>query len=140
MKKALSLFFVLSGFICSAQKDYQLVAGFKYLEAVKGNAQPDDNLPIIIGFHFSSSNSQETAADYDSIKIPVRLILPQGNFRKREGYTYFPPDYYSKDSLTQMIIAKQTLDSIASFVKAIREKYKTKPIVAGFSQGGDLSF
>jgi phospholipase/carboxylesterase len=119
---------------------YQSINGFKYLEAVKNTSGIEADLPVIIAFHYSSSTPQETVNEYDQITAPVRIILPQGNFRKRAGFTYFPADYYSKDSLTQISISRITVDSIASFVRAIGKKYNRKPIVAGFSQGGDISF
>jgi phospholipase/carboxylesterase len=123
-----------------AQSDYQIAEGFKYVEIVRNTENVRVDLPVIIGFHYSSSTPQEAANDYDQITIPVRIILPQGNFRKRAGYTYFPVDYYSKDTLSQISISKQIVDSIAVFVNTIGDKYNRKPIVSGFSQGGDLSF
>ena len=124
---------------CYAQQAKQ-AAGFQYIEVVINTDESADDLPLIIGFHYSSSTPQEAVYDYDEITIPVRIILPQGNFKKRKGYTYFPADYYTKDSLTQMAIAKQTVDSIALFVEAVTKKYNRKAVVAGFSQGGDISF
>jgi len=133
----LILTILVGGFCPGYSQSYQQVAGFSYVEKVTGSSA---ELPVIIAFHFSSSKPIDAIAEYDSLKVPVRIIAPRGNFRKRDGYSYFPADYYTKDSLTQMTLSRQTLDSIAVFVKAIGEKYKTKPIVAGFSQGGDLSF
>lgn len=123
-----------------AQGIYQRTNGYKYLDTIANTTNQSADLPVIIGFHYSSSTPHKTGMEYDQIKHPVRLILPQGNFRKRDGFSYFPPDYYSKDSLTQMRISKITVDSMANFVRAIGKKYKRKPIVAGFSQGGDISF
>lgn len=140
MRSVLLLILFIVSFIASAQLKYQKIAGFEYAESIKGNANASNQLPVLIAFHFSSSRPSEAIEEYDSLKFPVRIIAPKGNFRKEGGYSYFPSEYYSKDSLTQMALSKQTLDSVAAFVKAIGQKYKTKPIVAGFSQGGDLSF
>lgn len=140
MKYSIGLLFLVASLTCFAQKDYHQAAGFKYLEIVKNTDDVKVDLPIIIGFHYSSSTPQEAFYDYDEITVPVRIILPQGNFKKRKGYTYFPADYYTKDSLAQMAIAKQIVDSIALFVEAVTKKYNRKPVVAGFSQGGDISF
>jgi pimeloyl-ACP methyl ester carboxylesterase len=138
---ALLLFSILMSSEAQKPSEYQIVNGFRYLETVlNASNSTEADLPVIIGFHYSSSTPQEAVGDYDQIKQPVRLILPQGNFRKRSGFSYFPPDYYIKDSLTQIGISKMTVDSIALFVKAIGDKFNRKPIVAGFSQGGDLSF
>lgn len=139
MKSIFCVLLFLVSLCCQAQ-DYQLAAGFKYIEVVRNTDQVNADLPVIIWFHYSSSTPQESADQYDQLSIPVRIILPQGNFRKREGFTYFPADYYTKDSLTQMAIAKQTVDSIAVFTEAMVKKYNRKAVVAGFSQGGDISF
>lgn len=139
MKNVACLLILFASVNCFAQ-DYQQTAGFKYIEVVRNTDQKDADLPLVIWFHYSSSTTQESADQYDQLDVPVRIILPQGNFRKREGFTYFPADYYTKDSLTQMSIAKQTVDSIAWFVESIVKKYNRKAVVAGFSQGGDISF
>lgn len=130
---------LLSNAFCYGQSGYQSIAGFDFLEVVKPGELSERPIPVIIGFHYSSSDPSYAVTDYDEISSPVRLILPKGNFQKRDGWSYFPTDYYTKDSVSQVAISRKTLDSIAVFVKAIGEKYKTKPLVAGFSQGGDLS-
>lgn len=143
IRNTLTLLFFSSIIVSEAQRisEYKTIGGFKYLEiGVNTSGKDEINLPVIIGFHYSSSTPQEAIGEYDQIKEPVRLIFPQGNFHKRSGFSYFPPDYYSKDSLTQVNLSKITLDSIAGFVRAIGKKYNRKPIVAGFSQGGDISF
>lgn len=140
MKYIFTVWFLAGSLFCGAQQMVQQAEGFNYLEAVKNTSNTGADLPVIIAFHYSSSTPKETINEYDQITAPVRVILPQGNFRKRAGFTYFPPDYYSKDSLTQIKISKITVDSIADFVRAIGKKYNRKPIVAGFSQGGDISF
>lgn len=138
----LATFFLIVSFVSLAQpiKRLKQIEGFSYLDTVINNPTGLKDLPLIVAFHYSSSNPKEAFTDYDSLKVPARIIAPCGNFTKRGGYTYFPPDYYSQDSLMQIISSKKTVDSIAVFLKAISKKYKTKPIVAGFSQGGDISF
>lgn len=120
------------------KNEYQpRVAGFEYLEVVKG--KDNGKLPLLIAFHYSSGNPQETLEDYDSLKIPIRIIIPKGNHKKREGFSYYPADYYQKDSLTQFALSKIAMDSIARFVQAIEKKYQQKAIVSGISQGGDIA-
>jgi phospholipase/carboxylesterase len=113
-------------------------AGFAYIEVVKG--KDDGKLPLLIAFHYSGGNPMETIADYDSIKKPIRIIIPKGSYRKREGFSYYPTDYYQKDSITQFRLSRITIDSIAVFVQTIEKKYKQKAIVSGISQGGDIAF
>lgn len=118
--------------------DYQpRVAGFEYLEVIKG--KDNGKLPLLIAFHYSSGNPQETIEDYDSLKKPIRIIIPKGNHAKRGGFSYYPADYYQKDSLTQFALSKIAVDSIAKFVAWIEAKYQQKAIVSGISQGGDIA-
>ncbi len=134
------VFIFLSTTLCAQQKHnlQPSIEGFQYIEHSKG--PNNGNLPLLIAFHYSSGNPLETIADYDSLKKPVRIILPKGNYNKRNGYSYFPLDYYQKDSISQQSISKTTVDSIAKFVKAVEKKYKPKAIVSGISQGGDIAF
>ncbi|OJW33412.1 MAG: hypothetical protein BGO54_09140 [Sphingobacteriales bacterium 46-32] len=112
--------------------------GFEYIEIVKG--KDNGKLPLLIAFHYSGGNPIETIADYDSVKTPIRIIIPKGNYKKRDGFSYYPADYYQKDSLIQFSLSKITVDSIAKFVQTIERKYRQKAIVSGISQGGDIAF
>ncbi len=112
--------------------------GFDYIEIVKG--QDNGKLPLLIAFHYSGGNPLETISDYDSIKTPIRIIIPKGNYRKREGFSYYPADYYQQDSLIQFSLSKITVDSIAKFVQSIEKRHQQKAIVSGISQGGDIAF
>lgn len=122
-----------------SKNNYQpSVEGFEYIEVAKG--KDNGKLPLLIAFHYSGGNPMETIADYDSIKSPIRIIIPKGNYKKRDGFSYYPADYYQKDSFTQFSLSKITVDSIAGFVRSIEKKYKQKAIVSGISQGGDIAF
>lgn len=113
------------------------VEGFSYLEHETGNG--GKALPLLIAFHYSSGTPIETMRDYDSLKAPVRIIVPKGNYRKRGGFSYYPVNYYQTDSAAQFATARATLDSIANFVRVIEKKYGKKAIVSGISQGGDIA-
>ncbi len=116
---------------------HSAVAGFEYIEVIKG--KDNGKLPLLIAFHYSSGNPAETIADYDSLKNPVRIIIPKGNYKKRNGFSYYPVDYYEKDSLTQFVLSKKAVDSIGNFIQLIGKKYKSKAVVSGISQGGDIA-
>ncbi|HEY0677285.1 MAG TPA: peptidoglycan DD-metalloendopeptidase family protein [Chitinophagaceae bacterium] len=113
------------------------IANFEYIEIVKGKESSE--MPLLIAFHYSGGNPLETLRDYDSLKNPVRIIIPRGNFLKRDGFSYYPTDYYQKDSVTQFALARRTVDSLALFIMQIEKKYKQKAVVSGISQGGDIS-
>ncbi len=114
------------------------LANFEYITFASTNEL--ENLPLLIAFHYSGGNPAETLADYDCLKTPVRIIIPKGNFPKRNGLSYYPTNYYLQDSVTQYKLAMQTVDSLANFVAAIERKYNKTAVVSGISQGGDLSF
>lgn len=114
------------------------VEGFEYIEVVKG--KDNGNLPLLIALHYSGGRPIETISDFDSLKNPIRIIIPKGNYKKRDGFSYYPTDYYLKDSLTQFSLSKITVDSIAGFVRTIGKRFKQKAIVSGISQGGDIAF
>jgi phospholipase/carboxylesterase len=114
------------------------IDGFEYIEIVKG--LDDGELPLLIVFHYSGGNPTGMISYYDELQAPVRIILPRGNHKKREGFSYFPPDYYQKDSVTQYNVSKAVTDSLAKFIQSITMKYRKKAVVSGISQGGDISF
>ena len=114
------------------------VAGFEYLEIVKGN--DTGKLPLVIAFHYSGGTPLETVGDFDGLKESVRIIIPKGNYRKKNGHSYFPVDYYEKDSVAQSVAARVAVDSLSQFVKEMHQKFISKPIVIGISQGGDIAF
>jgi phospholipase/carboxylesterase len=136
----ISLLMVNAAVAQSSRPVYRSMAGFQYLEAVKGKVTDNEAYPLLIAFHYSSGKPEETIADYDSLKTPVRIIIPRGNHPKREGFSYFPVNYYKEDSITQIKLSRTTLDSVAAFVKAIEASYDTRAVVSGISQGGDLAW
>lgn len=135
------LLMVVNAAVAQTKKPvYRSLAGFQYLEIIKGKAAVDGSYPLLIAFHYSSGRPEGTIADYDSLKTPVRIIIPRGNYAKREGFSYFPVNYYKEDSTIQVKLSRMTLDSVAAFVKAIEASYHTKAVVSGISQGGDLAW
>jgi phospholipase/carboxylesterase len=117
--------------------DQQRLEGFEYIDVLRGSSSA--NPPLLIAFHYSSGSPDETLGDYDKLKNAVRVVIPKGNYRKRNGFSYYPVDYYKQDSTTQFSLSKITVDSIAAFVRAIEKKYRQKAIVSGISQGGDIA-
>lgn len=114
--------------------------GFSYVEEVRLAEKNDKSIPVMIVFHYSGGSASSALQDYVDIAVPVRIIAPIGNYPKRAGRSYFPPDYYTLDSATQVSVAKRTVDSLAVFIKAVMKGNPGKVIVSGISQGGDLSW
>jgi phospholipase/carboxylesterase len=124
-------------FAQSYKPGYDSLKGFRYFVTVKGNESND--MPMLVAFHYSSSTPEETAAYYDKLKAPVRIIFVRGNYLKRDGFSFYPPGHYKTDSLTQQQTVKATVDSVAQLLQALYDRYPVRPIVSGISQGGDIS-
>jgi predicted esterase len=141
MKNLLLFFFLIFSYSVHSQEleiKKGKLAGFEYISVVKGIA--NGKLPLLIAFHYSGGNPTETLADFDQLKSAVRIIIPKGNYVKRNGFSYYPSDYYQKDSVTQYHLARRALDSLAKFVTLIEAEHQSIAIISGISQGGDLSF
>jgi phospholipase/carboxylesterase len=126
--------------VYTQESNYKKMAGFDYLEVLHGTESDRKDLPLLIAFHYSSGSPEKTTSDYTDIDVPVRILLVRGNYRKRDGYSYYPVNHYTMDSLQQIKTAHRTVDSIAAFLSAAATKFGAQPIVSGISQGGDIAF
>jgi len=115
------------------------MAGFAYEVVVRGEPQGDAPLPLIVALHYSAGSAEETFENYDEVAGPVRILVPLGEHPKRGGLSYFPVDYYELGPDEQFAIATRTADRLARFLQAAEERYGSRPVVTGISQGGDLS-
>jgi phospholipase/carboxylesterase len=113
-------------------------AGFRYLTFETGGARQGDELPMVIGLHYSSARPEVMTEYFDQIDFPARIVLPQGPYPRRGGYTWIP-DTADPPGQSKAIFAVE--ESLSAFVAAVRGSYPTrgKPIVMGISYGGDLS-
>lgn len=116
-------------------------AGFRYLVFETAGAEPDAELPMIVGLHYSGARPETMLEYFDGIDFPVRIVLPQGEHRRRDGYTWFARDP-ALDEATQRKTTFGTVDKLSAFVASAVAQYPTrgKPVVMGVSYGGDLSF
>ncbi len=117
-------------------------AGFRYLVFETAHAKPDESLPTIVGLHYSSAKPETMVEYFDSIDFPARIVLPQGEYPRRDGYSWFPDDYADLAQTRQDAAVYATEKKLAAFVERIGERYpgRGKPVVMGVSYGGDLSF
>lgn len=117
-------------------------AGFRYLVLETAGAKPDTPLPMIIGLHYSSAKPETMIEYFDQIDFPARIVLPQGAYPRRDGYSWFPTDYAVLSAAQQDEAAFDAERKLSAFVDAAAAKYGTrgKPVVMGISYGGDLAF
>lgn len=118
------------------------LAGFHHITLVTGGARPGDRLPMIIGLHWSSASPEIIAPDFRGIDVPARVVLPRGKFPREDGYTWFADGHGELGEAEQRDAALRTVDELVAFLDAATRAYPTagKPILAGASYGGDLSY
>jgi phospholipase/carboxylesterase len=70
------------------------------------------------------------------------MILPYGRHRKRDGFTFFAPDFYDQSLHDQREGIKHEAARLAKFMREIQKAYRCpdRIFVLGASQGGDLAF
>lgn len=118
------------------------LAGFTYLEVTTGDASPEDALPMIVGLHYMTGSPESSRDDYGGLDFPARLILPAGPHRTEGGHSWFPDGYYEWDEDRQAKTTLGVAERLAEFISRVVALRPTlgKPIVTGYSQGGDLSY
>lgn len=118
----------------------EAAAQFTYEETVRNATGREAKLPLLIAFHYSGGTPAQSIADYSDLKTPVRIIAVRGEYQKRQGYSYFPVDYYEMPPERQHAVADATVERLAAFVNAMGQRYGVRPVVTGISQGGDIAF
>jgi phospholipase/carboxylesterase len=141
----LILVFLLFQTAVEAQNTKKQLEGFYYKEVVANAEATTQNLPVVIALHWMRSNPDEFTQYINSFKNPVRILLIEGNYPYKEGFSFYPtsPDnYYKMSDDDKMKVLLNESDKLAKFVKAITILYPSdkKPIIIGASQGGDLSY
>ena len=143
----IELFFILLSCIgiLSAQESTGKLEGFNYKEISINTNNSTQNLPIIIGLHWMSSSPDEFQTYLNQIKEPARVILLEGNYPYKGGFSFYPVEpenYYKMDADSKMKVVENEGEKLSKFITSVSKKYKStkKPILIGASQGGDLSY
>lgn len=118
------------------------VAGLRYIERIRGNANPDDELPMVILFHSLGATPEGFAGALSTIG-PARLILPAGPHgdTARKWFTK-PIRSGAKDMDALVADWNRTAVQTRRFIEDITRCRPTlgKPVVTGSSQGGEMSY
>jgi phospholipase/carboxylesterase len=114
-------------------------AGVRFVEILTGGASPSDSLPLVVGIHGLGSSPERFGLLLSSLSTPARLILPYGLDPYGEGFAWFPE---WRDDAELAAGTQRAADRLAAMIDELvrRRPTRGKPIVAGFSQGGILSF
>lgn len=115
-------------------------AGLRTLEVVRGGAQPDAPLPLVVVLHGLGDRAH--AEWLAGLRVPARLVMPQAPTPYHGGFAWF--EYRARDSAPDDLARgiAQAAERVARAIETLRRERPTqgKPIVTGFSQGGMLSY
>jgi phospholipase/carboxylesterase len=115
----------------------------RYLERILAGGDPTQPLPLVIMIHgMGDAPRLDWFTEADAIKTPMRLIMPQAPTPYYDGFAWFPYDPVARDpnALARGIAGAR--DQLARTIEILCARRATvgRAIVAGFSQGGMLSY
>jgi phospholipase/carboxylesterase len=118
------------------------MAGLNFIEDISGGANPNARLPLIIFLHSRGATPEGAHAMENRIKIPARILTPQGPVSIGGAYGWYSARAKDED---QDNLARQMFESgkqVASFISDAMHCFPTvgKPIVTGSSQGACMAF
>jgi phospholipase/carboxylesterase len=114
--------------------------GLRYLELVRGSADPDARLPLVVFLHGRGDHAH--AEWIDGLELRARFIFPEAPTPFGGGFSWFPFPAASTDPELLARSVRERAAQLAEFLAALERARPThgKPIVAGFSQGAMLTF
>jgi phospholipase/carboxylesterase len=118
------------------------IAEFDYLEVIYGKVEhPDVELPLIVLIH-GRGDRPRIPQGPTTMDPPVRLFIPRGPDRLGDGFNWLAT--YTRSQKEELLVrslaprADQLAEAIGAFTKL--RPTQGKPIVAGFSQGGIMTY
>ncbi len=115
--------------------------GLYLLEAVIGDADFDDPLPMVVVLHGRGDRAHVPGGPFMHLAHPVRVIVPQAPDPLGDGWQWLPVRVGDNlvDRLSSTLF--ETADRLASFIQGLLDERDTegRAIVTGFSQGGLLT-
>lgn len=116
--------------------------GIRYLEMIFGEAADDEPLPTLWILHGRGDRARVPGGPFWQLPRPVRVFVPQAPTPLGEGFSWLP--YRVAEGRTAELAA--ALEAMAGRLAHLIDHFARarpilgRPIVAGFSQGGLLSF
>lgn len=119
--------------------------GYRYKVLAVNTTSVNETLPLIIGLHWMRSNPDEFLTFLKDIKSPARILLLEGNYPFKEGFSFYPTEpenYYKMNADGKLKVLTEEGNKLARFIASATKKYPSakKPVIIGASQGGDLSY
>lgn len=126
-----------------ARDGFGRAGALRYLERCLGGADPREPLPMVVMIHgLGDRPRHDWFGAADAVTTPMRLIMPQAPTPHHGGFAWFPFRVGDNEprALARGIAA--AADELARSIALLRARRPTvgRPIVAGFSQGGMLSY
>lgn len=114
----------------------------RYLEVVFGDVEFDDPLPLVVLIHGRGDRPRVPGGPFGGVPTPMRLVMPQAPLPLGDGFSWLSVSItHNRPDLLATSLRKRT-DHVAALINTLRTTRPTlgRPIVAGFSQGGMLSY
>lgn len=121
---------------------YQRRHGLRFVEHLTAGAGTGDTLPMVVALHSYTGDDVTAAIDYANLDIPVRVIVPVAPYEAVSGYSWYRDGHYRAPLRAQVAEAQVAASMLAALIRDLQSTRPTrgKPIVTGYSQGGDLSY
>jgi phospholipase/carboxylesterase len=114
-----------------------------FLELIEGSAPRSQQLPMVVLLHGMGDRPHEGWLEGFELHVPLRVIMPQAPIPHYQGFSWFDYDVRGNnppEPLARGIArAAELLAELLALVPAHRATTGL-PLVAGFSQGGILSY
>lgn len=120
----------------------RIFGGHRTLVVVTGGAPPEARLPMIVALHWSGSPPDPMVEDFTGIPVAARILFPQANYPRRNGWSWFPGEYLQSAPEVARAETFRAVEALADWIEVARREYPTdgRPIVTGISYGGDLAY
>lgn len=133
---------LLDGDTNGVYADEGRIGGFDYIEVVLGPmAHPDEVMPLLILLHGRGGRPTIPKGPYLTTR-PIRVFIPRGPDPLQGGFNWLATWTNSGkyELLSRSLVGRvdQLMPAIEAYAKL--RPTEGKPIVAGFSQGGILSY
>ncbi|MGP1281739.1 MAG: alpha/beta hydrolase [Parasphingopyxis sp.] len=120
----------------TASDDMPVHAGFRH--AIAEDCDPSRH--TVVGLHFMGGSAAVSQALFALPDSTVNFVAVEGAHAFEDGRSWFAADHYDKPVSDQNAELVETADALALFLQDIDAICPTRgrPIVTGYSQGGDL--
>jgi phospholipase/carboxylesterase len=128
----------------SATSTGGVIEGVRYLERIRGDAESEDELPMVLVLHSLGGRPEGYAGGMGGIGR-ARLILPEGEYVSGTGKSWFGKGLHQVvdggNTDADVNVWRDAGDRLARFIDAITRCRPTvgKPIATGSSQGAEAA-